>query len=107
MKKHKRKVQSLQHRTSAIWHLSLLELLTNHVANRLAHVALVSLQSLARKANKMASFELLSDQSLRLDGRKAGELRRLRCRMGVFSQADGSAYLEMGNTKVSSSLLEN
>jgi|EP00090_Calanus_glacialis_P041009 exosome complex component RRP41 len=48
----------------------------------------------------MAGFELLSDQGLRLDGRKAGELRRLQCRMGVYGQADGSAYLEQGNTKV-------
>ena len=48
----------------------------------------------------MAGFELLSDQGLRLDGRKAGELRRIACRMGVFGQADGSAYLEQGNTKV-------
>merc|ERR1712192_175659 len=36
---------------------------------------------------------------LRLDGRKASELRRIRCRMGVYGQADGSAYLEQGNTK--------
>merc|ERR1711972_549269 len=35
-----------------------------------------------------------------LDGRKASELRRIRCRMGVYGQADGSAYLEQGNTKV-------
>ena len=48
----------------------------------------------------MAGFELLSDQGLRLDGRKAGELRRIECRMGVFSQADGSSYLEQGNTRV-------
>ena len=48
----------------------------------------------------MASFELLSDQGLRMDGRKSGELRRLQCNLGVFSQADGSAYLEQGNTKV-------
>ena len=48
----------------------------------------------------MAGFELLSDQGLRLDGRKAGELRRIESRMGVFGQADGSAYLEQGNTKV-------
>ena len=48
----------------------------------------------------MAGFELLSDQGLRLDGRKASELRRIRCRMGVYGQADGSAYLEQGNTKV-------
>ncbi|XP_063696335.1 exosome complex component RRP41 [Culicoides brevitarsis] len=46
------------------------------------------------------SKELLSDQGLRLDGRRANELRRVRCRLGVFSQPDGSAYLEMGNTKV-------
>eukprot|EP00088_Acartia_fossae_P042133 TRINITY_DN44135_c0_g1_i1.p1 TRINITY_DN44135_c0_g1~~TRINITY_DN44135_c0_g1_i1.p1 ORF type:complete len:250 (+),score=14.29 TRINITY_DN44135_c0_g1_i1:43-792(+) len=48
----------------------------------------------------MAGFELLSDQGLRLDGRKAGELRRIQTRMGVFGRADGSAYLEQGNTKV-------
>jgi len=28
------------------------------------------------------------------------ELRRIRCSLGVFAQADGSAYLEQGNTKV-------
>jgi len=48
----------------------------------------------------MAGFELLSDQGLRLDGRKANELRRIQCKMGVYGQADGSAYLEQGNTKV-------
>ena len=51
----------------------------------------------------MSGFELLSDQGLRLDGRKAAELRRIRCRMGVYGQADGSAYLEQGNTKVPAS----
>ena len=48
----------------------------------------------------MSGFELLSDQGLRLDGRKANELRRIQCKMGVYGQADGSAYLEQGNTKV-------
>ncbi|XP_040026837.2 exosome complex component RRP41 [Gasterosteus aculeatus] len=48
----------------------------------------------------MAGVELLSDQGYRLDGRKATELRKLQARMGVFAQADGSAYLEQGNTKV-------
>ncbi|XP_054841572.1 exosome complex component RRP41 [Eublepharis macularius] len=47
----------------------------------------------------MAGLELLSEQGFRLDGRRAGELRQLRARMGVFAQADGSAYLEQGNTK--------
>ncbi|TRY63849.1 hypothetical protein TCAL_06861 [Tigriopus californicus] len=48
----------------------------------------------------MAGYELLSEQNLRLDGRKADELRRIQCKLGVFGQADGSAYLEQGNTKV-------
>ncbi len=47
----------------------------------------------------MAGLELLSDQGYRLDGRKAPELRKLQARMSVFAQADGSAYLEQGNTK--------
>ena len=72
----------------------------------------------------MAGTELLSDQGLRIDGRKPNELRRcdiyslrdyselhnflrhftvlfrIRCSLGIFAQADGSAYLEQGNTKV-------
>ncbi|XP_055706596.1 exosome complex component RRP41 [Phlebotomus papatasi] len=48
----------------------------------------------------MSGQDLLSDQGLRLDGRRAGELRSIRCKLGVFSQPDGSAYLEQGNTKV-------
>ncbi|KAI5627211.1 exosome complex component RRP41 [Silurus asotus] len=51
------------------------------------------------KSDRMAGLELLSDQGYRLDGRKATELRKLQARMGVFGQADGSAYLEQGNTK--------
>ncbi|XP_044150435.1 exosome complex component RRP41 [Bufo gargarizans] len=47
----------------------------------------------------MAGLELLSDQGYRVDGRKAGELRKIQARMGVFAQADGSAYVEQGNTK--------
>lgn len=43
---------------------------------------------------------MLSDQGLRLDGRRPGELRKLSSKLGVFSQADGSAYIEQGNTKV-------
>nr|CAG4636435.1 EOG090X0BHT [Eubosmina coregoni] len=48
----------------------------------------------------MAGNELLSDQGLRIDGRKPTELRRIQCSLGIFAQADGSAYLEQGNTKV-------
>jgi len=49
----------------------------------------------------MSGLELISDQGYRIDGRKPHELRRIRCRLGVFTQADGSAYIEQGNTKVS------
>ncbi|CAH0390001.1 unnamed protein product [Bemisia tabaci] len=45
-------------------------------------------------------MDLISDQGLRVDGRRAGELRRIRCKLGVYDQPDGSAYLEQGHTKV-------
>ncbi|XP_055905809.1 exosome complex component RRP41 [Eupeodes corollae] len=48
----------------------------------------------------MSGFNLLSEQGLRLDGRRPHELRRIKCKLGVFSQPDGSAYIEQGNTKV-------
>lgn len=48
----------------------------------------------------MGERDLVSEQGLRLDGRRPNELRKIKCHMGVFKQADGSAYLEMGNTKV-------
>ncbi|XP_051467538.1 exosome complex component RRP41 [Apus apus] len=47
----------------------------------------------------MAAPELLSDEGYRADGRRPTELRKVRARMGVFAQADGSAYIEQGNTK--------
>lgn len=50
-------------------------------------------------SGNMAGLELLSDQGYRIDGRKPTELRKVQARMGVFAQADGSAYLEQGNTK--------
>ena len=46
------------------------------------------------------SVQLLNDQNFRLDGRKSNEIRKFNCKLGVFEQADGSAYVEMGNTKV-------
>ena len=35
-----------------------------------------------------------------MDGRRANELRKVKCKMGLFDKADGSAYFEQGNTKV-------
>lgn len=37
---------------------------------------------------------------LRLDGRRWNELRRLTASMSTQAAADGSSYLEMGNTKL-------
>lgn len=37
---------------------------------------------------------------LRLDGRRWNELRQLRAQISTQAAADGSSYLEMGNTKV-------
>lgn len=48
----------------------------------------------------MSKKELLSRIGLRLDGRRENELRRIRCKLGVFTEPDGSAYLEQGLTKV-------
>ena len=48
----------------------------------------------------MAGIELISDQGFRIDGRRANDLRKIVCHLGVFNQADGSSYLEQGNTRV-------
>lgn len=45
-------------------------------------------------------MEYVSPEGLRLDGRRAKELRALRCQLNPLPQADGSALFEMGNTKV-------
>jgi exosome complex component RRP41 len=38
--------------------------------------------------------------NLRLDGRRWNELRRIHAQISTQAAADGSSYLEMGNTKV-------
>ncbi|ORX69607.1 hypothetical protein DL89DRAFT_246775 [Linderina pennispora] len=48
----------------------------------------------------MSRQELLSPEGLRVDGRRANELRKISCRASVLDTADGSAYFEQGNTKV-------
>jgi len=45
-------------------------------------------------------MDIVTEQGYRQDGRKAHELRRINYNLGVYSQADGSAYLEQGFTKV-------
>ena len=45
-------------------------------------------------------MEYVSPEGLRQDGRRAQELRQLKCEIGLLNKADGSATFEMGNTKV-------
>ncbi|KAI9357840.1 putative exosomal 3'-5 [Pilaira anomala] len=47
----------------------------------------------------MSRLELITPEGLRVDGRRANELRKITAKTSVFSQADGSAYIEQGNTK--------
>jgi len=44
--------------------------------------------------------KLIDKKGLRLDGRKADELRPLMLQVGVISNADGSAYIEHGKNKI-------
>lgn len=48
----------------------------------------------------MGKRDFLDDDGLRRDGRRAPEVRRIRCQVGVLQDADGSAMFEMGNTQV-------
>jgi exosome complex component RRP41 len=44
--------------------------------------------------------KLIDKKGLRLDGRKADELRPIKLEVGVLSNADGSAYIEQGKNKI-------
>ncbi len=44
--------------------------------------------------------KLIDKKGIRLDGRKADELRPLKLQVGVLSNADGSAYIEHGKNKI-------
>ncbi len=43
---------------------------------------------------------LFSMIGLRMDGRRANELRKMTCKLNVIPRSDGSAFLEVGNTKI-------
>jgi exosome complex component RRP41 len=53
----------------------------------------------------MGQKEFITTEGLRRDGRRAKELRRIKCQVGVLQDADGSAMFEMGNTQVNLSSL--
>lgn len=44
--------------------------------------------------------KLILDNGLRLDGRRPDELRPMKMEVGVLKNADGSAIVEVGNTKI-------
>src|SRR4030042_3098881 len=44
--------------------------------------------------------KLIDKKGIRLDGRKADELRSLKLEVGVLPNADGSAYVEHGKNKI-------
>uniref|UniRef100_A0A383VD35 Uncharacterized protein n=1 Tax=Tetradesmus obliquus TaxID=3088 RepID=A0A383VD35_TETOB len=52
----------------------------------------------------MGQKEFITSEGLRRDGRRAKELRRIKCQVGVLQDADGSAMFEMGNTQVLASV---
>jgi len=50
------------------------------------------------------SYELISAQGLRVDGRRQNELRHISIKLGVLEKTDGSAFYLHGNTKVIASI---
>lgn len=48
----------------------------------------------------MEDLELISKDGTRLDGRKPEDVRPLKMEVGILKNADGSAYVEQGKTKV-------
>jgi len=49
---------------------------------------------------KLEGLKLINEEGLRVDGRRPDELRPVVMEVGVLKNADGSAYVQQGNTKV-------
>jgi exosome complex component RRP41 len=47
-----------------------------------------------------AEEKLIDKEGVRIDGRKANELRPTKIEVGILSNADGSAYIEQGRNKI-------
>jgi len=45
-------------------------------------------------------LKLISEEGIRIDGRRLEELRPLKIEIGVLDKSDGSAYVELGKTKI-------
>lgn len=48
----------------------------------------------------MSKPKLINENGLRADGRRPDELRKIRMEVGVLEKTDGSAYIEVGGTKI-------
>ncbi len=48
----------------------------------------------------MSKPKLIDENGLRADGRRPDELRKIRMEVGVLEKTDGSAYMEVGGTKI-------
>jgi len=49
---------------------------------------------------KDEKIRLINEEGIRIDGRRPEELRPLRIEIGVLDKSDGSAYVELGKTKI-------
>ena len=49
-------------------------------------------------------MDLVSVEGLRQDGRSPTCLRNVRCKLGLYDTPNGSAFIEIGNTKVLASV---
>lgn len=45
-------------------------------------------------------MRLIDENGLRVDGRRPDEIRKLRMEVGVLEKTDGSAYVELGGTRI-------
>ncbi len=52
------------------------------------------------RAEDRKVIRLISEDGLRVDGRRPDELRPVKLEVGVLEKADGSAYVEYGRTKI-------
>ncbi|XP_046684666.1 exosome complex component MTR3-like [Homalodisca vitripennis] len=64
------------------------------------------LYSKQKKTYEECEKDLLSSENIRKDGRKPETPRKIYIKTGVVSQAKGSAYIEVGNTKVICSVFD-
>ncbi|MEM2224513.1 MAG: exosome complex exonuclease Rrp41 [Candidatus Caldarchaeum sp.] len=49
--------------------------------------------------------KLIDENGLRIDGRRPDELRKIRMEVGVLEKTDGSAYIEVGGTRIYAGVL--